>query len=177
MRARILAWGIVPLLLGLAGCGPYDVPYTDTFDFYVDAVEGPLCETTSAQIIDLSKNEDFQSNRNRISRIEIDSIQVTITNPSTDPTSVATKASGKITVAATQTGAGAVTLGTYEPLTLKQGATAKVKIDQAGADKLVKLIQSSPYQAWVWAEGCVDALPAHFSFQVEVAYTVFVRIL
>ncbi len=176
MRPWNIALGLLPLLTVL-GCGPYEVPITRTYTFSVNAAEGPLCQQAAGQLLDLSNDKDFQDNKNRISRIEITELRVTITDPQTQADSVATQASGTVIVAASQSGAGAVTLGTYQPVNLTQGATRLIKVDQAGADTLVKLIQTEPYQAWVWAEGCVDQLPAHFQFQVQVSFSVFVRLI
>lgn len=165
--------GLVAVAALFAGCGPYDVPVTRTLPFSVAAVDA-TCDSTQ-QFFDVSQDEDFQDNKSRISRIEIDAMILRITDPKTQPESVATKAHGSVRIAATSTGT-PVKLGTYADVALVQDATRKIVVDEAGANRLVQLIQDPPYKAWVFAEGCVDQVPAYFDFEIEVQMTVFVRL-
>lgn len=153
------------LLLSLPGCNCFGRELTETYSFSVRAeATDPLCATQKYEV-NLGADDSFQSVKQFVKRVDVRKLEVAVTNPKTRDDSVATKAGGAVSVSGTEAGA-LFTLGTYEDVPLAASSRQEIPVDATAEKELSRLIRTAPNTFWVTAEGCNDAVPAFYDFDV-----------
>lgn len=118
---------------------------------------------------DLSKDEAFARLRTLIGYGELRRVAVEVVNDRTDPTSVATLASGTLRIGADETSTELV-LGTWGEVPVVNGSGKEIAFDHAAADELIKLALRLPNTFAIRSEGCVDQVPAFFDFRIDLTF-------
>jgi hypothetical protein len=161
---------IAALLLLSTSCGLAGKEFTVKRVLNVHASgTDPACQETTATF-NLSEDKAFNDLKANIGSITLKKVRVIITNPKTDAASVATKVSGQLSVAVSQTDT-KVTLGSFEGLALTSDNAQEVSFDADSAKAVIAAALNPPNTFFVGAKGCADAVPASFDLAVEV--TVF----
>jgi hypothetical protein len=164
------------LLLGTAiigsGCNCTGREFNISRTFHVTATDG-LCQSYS-DTINVGADSTFSQVSSFVTRVELRKLSVTVTKPKTDPSSVATLASGTVRVADANNGS-AVELGTYGQVPITQDSTKEITFDAAAASNLANLVLHPPHTFTVQGQGCNDATPAFYDFRVDM--TVYAGIL
>lgn len=162
---------LIPLLAGLLltlpGCNCFGREFTETYTFNVRAEStAPLCATQRLQV-NLGADESFNSVKQYVKRVDVRKLEVAVTNPKTRQDSVATKASGSVSVSDTESGT-QFTLATYGDVPIAAGSVREVPVDATAEKELSRLIRTAPNAFWVTADGCNDAVPAFYDFEVRL---------
>jgi hypothetical protein len=128
-------------------------------------------ETCQVDVLsyDLAQDETFARLRTLIGYGELRRVAVEIVNERTDPTSVATLASGTLRIGADETSTELV-LGTWGEVPIVNGSGKEIEFDRAAADELIKLGLRLPNKFTVHSEGCVDQVPAFFDFRIDLTF-------
>lgn len=157
-------------LFGLAvlgsGCNCLGREFTITRTFQVDSTGDAVCSQWS-ETVNVADDSAFNDVKQFITKVELRKITVTVTDPKTDPSSVATKAHGSVKVG-DASNANILTLGTYQDVPITQGSKQDIPFDAAAATRLANLVLNAPHTFTVDAEGCNDLNPAHYKFQVAL---------
>jgi hypothetical protein len=169
-KTRLL---LVPALLLVTACN-IDQPITKRATFSVNS-ESELC-TTSKKVIDLGDDETFTKYRDQIKSVELQDVTVKITNPKTRDDSAATKAGGTLSLSADEAGT-PLTLATYQDLALTAGNSQEITFDGAAATEMARLILDPPNTFYVHSNGCADAVPAFFDFEVAMTLMVHAKLM
>lgn len=167
--ARQTWLAVAGLVLILQGCNCFGREFTKTLTFDVHATaEDPLCSKDFTEI-DLGSDQAFQNVRQFVARFELRKLRVAVNDPKTREDSIAKLAHGSVQVAASQTST-TFTLGTYEAVEIKAGNGQDIAIDKAAQKELAKLALTSPNKFFIAAEGCNDAVPAFYTFDVTMTF-------
>ena len=137
--------------------------------FDVDAADAPAGSSCAdvAQTVDLTTLDGFQELEGHLQKAELISAKLSVLNPNTDGTSLATQVNGDLSVGTP--GATPTLIATYGTLLLQTGQSEDAQLapnDPSAA--LTTVAQTAPYQLNVAAHGCVDQYPAHFQLQVDL---------
>lgn len=162
---------LIPLLAGLVltlpGCNCFGREFTETYPFSVRAGPGdPLCAKQRLEV-NLGADESFDSVKQFVKRVDVRTLEVAVTDPKTRDDSAATKASGSVSVSDTKNGT-LFTLGTYGDVPIAAGSVRAIPVDAAAEKELSRLIRTAPNTFWVTADGCNDAVPAFYDFEVRL---------
>jgi hypothetical protein len=164
------------LLLGTAivgsGCNCTGREFTISRTFHVTATDG-LCQDYT-DTINVGADANFSAVSSFVTRVELRKLSVTVTNPKTDPSSVAALASGTVRVADANNSS-PLDLGTYGQVPITLNSTKEITFDAAAATNLANLVLHPPNTFTVRAHGCNDATPAFYDFRVDM--TVYAGIL
>lgn len=153
------------LLLTLPGCNCFGRELTETFTFSVHAEStDPLCDTQRYEV-NLGADDSFKSVKQFVKRVDVRKLEVAVNDPKTRDDSVATKAGGSVSVSDTENGT-LFTLGTWEDVPIAVGSRQEIPVDATAEKELSRLIRTAPNTFWVTAQGCNDAVPAFYDFDV-----------
>ncbi|MFN0061443.1 MAG: hypothetical protein ACKVPX_02845 [Myxococcaceae bacterium] len=162
---------LLPLALLVASACTREITIERAFN--VDASQAPAggaC-TLNTRTVDLTDIGVFESLKDRVTAVEVRRADVTVVNPQTQPTSVATTVSGAIWVSDVGS-TDRTPLASFDPLSLTADAQASAVLNPDGVALLGTLATDSPWAFDLTAEGCADAYPAHFSLEADVAVLV-----
>ncbi len=155
----------VSLFGSACNCAGREFTVKKTFDVH-GGPDDALCQTDRL-VINLQDDSAFKDLKSNLGKVELRKINLKVTNPKTREDSLATKGNGKVRVANAETGAG-TELGTYADVPITQDSTQDIPFDPAAASSLASLALNPPNTFYIEAEGCSDAVPAFYQFQVEL---------
>ncbi len=167
MSTRLAAMSALSSLL--LGCGVFGSDFTvrHTVDIH-SASTDPLCQSDTLTF-NLADNQTFRDLKGNLYSLELKKLRVEVVNPKARDESLATQAHGQITVSAALTETG-VTLGTYQDVPLEQGAAQEIVFDKSAAKTLTELALHAPNTFFIDSNGCTDAVPAFFDFEVTMTF-------
>jgi hypothetical protein len=143
----------------LTGCN-FEQPVTQKLAFSVES-DTDTCSDREKEI-NLGDDETFQTYRKNIKSVELTELKVTILNGKSQPSSLATKANGTLSIMA-ESGGEKLTLSTYGDVALTDGNTVDIQYDSAGATRMAELIMNPPNRFILHSNGCADQAPAYFT--------------
>ncbi len=158
---------LAALLFLSTSCGLAGKEFTVKRVVHVQAAgTDPTCREATATF-NLSEDKAFNDLKANIGGIELRKVRVVVTDPKTNAESLATKASGELSVKVGQSDA-ALSLGTFDALALTADSAKEISFDAANAKKVVDAALNPPNTFLVGAKGCADKVPAFFDFAVEL---------
>ncbi len=161
---------VVALFCSLFGsacsCAGREFTVKRTFEVHGGANDA-LCQSDRIAL-NLADDSAFKDVKNNLGKVELRKIVVKVTNPKTRDDSKATKGNGHVRVANAETGT-ATELGTYTDVPIAQDSSQDIPFDAKAAATLASLALNPPNTFFIEAEGCSDAVPAFYQFQVELA--------
>jgi hypothetical protein len=153
------------LLLTLPGCNCFGREFTETFTYNVHAEStDPLCAKQQYEV-NLGEDEGFKKVKQFVTRVDVRKLEVAVKDPKTREDSAATKAGGSVSVSDSESGT-LFTLGTYGDVPIEAGSRQEIAVDATAEKELSRLIRTAPNTFWATAEGCNDAVPAFYDFDV-----------
>jgi len=159
------------LFLGVAalasGCNCAGREFTLSHTFHVHATADEAVCTTVRDQINVGDDPSFVAVKQFVGHVELRKLSVTVTDPRTDPSSVAATGNGSVRVA-DAAGSAALTLGTYGSVPITLNSTKDIPLDAAAAKKLADLVLTPPNTFFIEAEGCSDVNPAFYDFRVDL---------
>lgn len=173
MLKPLVGWLALMLWVGCSGTQRETI--SQAFD--VDAADAPTggnCADVS-QTVDLTTLDGFSELQGHLQKAEVVSAVLTVLNPNTDGTSLATQVSGDLSVGAPNTTP--TLLATYDTLLLQTNQSEAATLapgDPSAA--LTAAATTAPYQLNVEAHGCADQYPAHFQLQLDLTADLTVKL-
>jgi len=170
---RLLSVAFAAVLLTTTGCGISGTT-TKKLTFHVNAETDP-CGSDSEEL-DLGGEDFFNDYKDKIDSVTVKSAKITIVNPKTREDSVATMAHGTVSIQETSTDEKA-TFSTFSDVALTQDNSADLSVEPEASTRVSKAVLKEPHKLLVTAEGCADAAPAYFDFELEVTFDVTAHLL
>lgn len=166
MRKAILSSVILVTLVMLAGCTlNQDFSFDINQSFTVSSTT--LTDYSKMQIIDPTSNNDFNSNKDHITAINVTSATYTITRATVVPGQVVT---AKLE-AADASGNSMALLVPFTPFTIAMGATGNLPVDITVANQLGNWLKASPNKAQVTLTAHTTAAPTDFDVTIKLHVT------
>ncbi|MBX7115110.1 MAG: hypothetical protein K1X64_12345 [Myxococcaceae bacterium] len=149
------------------GCNCVGREFTIKKTFTVNAgAQDALCQDERLEV-NLADDSAFASVKSNIASIEVRGVAVRVKNPKIQDDSIVTKGSGEVRIADSATGA-ASTLSTYGDVAITAENYKQIEFDKEAANKLAALALKPPFTFFIESHGCNDAVPARYSFDVEL---------
>jgi len=162
--------GSMLAVLVLASCGAISRDFSTTKTVTVNLGEGAALCHLEQLTYDLSKEQAFNDLKGLISTLDLKKITVRVKEPKLSDTSVAKTVGGTLKVSSLADASDQVVLGTYASMPLVVGESVEVVLDEAASKKLEDLALGSASTFYIEAAGCVDAVPANFSLEMELEF-------